>query len=216
MKAEDVLKKVKRDYTAIAEAFDETRQAPWPEFALFFEYLKKNFHGESMNLLDVGCGNGRLLAFLHGTHAPIRYTGLDNNRKLLGLAQKNHPNANFHFGDVLKLPFSKASFDSAWCIAVLHHLPAKSMQKKAIQELRRVVHKNGFVIVTAWNLWHDPYKKFIQSKTQHALIPWKKDKKRNRYYYAFQENELRGLLKEAGFAKIQKIPSVRNFAFICS
>ncbi|GAH26634.1 unnamed protein product, partial [marine sediment metagenome] len=54
--AEYLLKKTKEDYNLIAEDFSRTRWNIWAEFSIFRDYVKG---GDE--ILDIGCGNGRLL-----------------------------------------------------------------------------------------------------------------------------------------------------------
>lgn len=229
MKNEKILKKVKRDYNRIAGEFDATRSASWPEFDLFSRFLKLappagadgTRKPRRIRLLDVGSGNGRLVAFLK--NQPIAYTGVDNNKKLLHIAQKKYPEAFFRYANTLKLPFPAASFDTVWCIAVVHHLPSKMLQLRALKEMRRVLKKNAALMLTVWNLWQPKYRRYIQGvkgKAQKdygnvALIPWGRDKKVQRFYYAFTDKEVRGLLIAAGFSTLKKVPSIHNIAYIC-
>lgn len=225
MKTHAILKKVRTDYTLIAKEFDKARDREWPEFSLFLKYLKRqNKKKEIIRLLDLGCGNGRLAQFLKTES--IDYTGVDNNRSLLAIAKKKNPRSLFRYADILKLPFPADLFDTVWCIAVLHHIPTKKLQLKALKEIKRVLKKNGTLMITVWNLWQARYKNFIDKETQNALIAWKRLKKGEtiqRYYYAFQEKELRALLKKSGFSRLKKVvikseqPHYqRNIAFIAA
>ena len=213
MKASSLLKKVKADYSAIAEAFDETRKAPWPEFEDLWKGTVSRLNRKTLKLLDVGCGNGRLLNFL--PNDAVDYRGVDNNRALLSLAKKRHPKAKFRYADALKLPFPNATFDTVWCIAMLHHLPA-SLQLNALKEMHRVLKKNGVLALTVWNLFQPRYKKFVNRTTHESLIPWGKDKSILRYYYAFTNLELKNLLKKAGFSSLKKIKSKHNLVYLCT
>lgn len=221
MRTKRILRKIKNDYTLIAKEFNVSRSAPWPEFDLFLHFLKlaqpadadKIRKREKIRLLDLGCGNGRLFNFLKH-ESNIKYFGIDNNRSLLQIAKKNHPDGTFRYGDALALPFRAASFDTVWCIAVLHHIPAE-LQLRALQEMYRVLKKNGTLMLTVWNLWQPKYKKYIDPKTHRALIPWGTEKKIKRYYYAFRPRELHQLLTAAGFSTLKKVRSMHNIAYIC-
>lgn len=202
----------------IAKEFDATRREPWPEFDDFLAALKKWRTGSgeqrTVKLLDAGCGNGRLAEFLK-KESWIEYTGIDNNRKLLSIAQKKNPQKRFRFGDVLALPFQPASFDSVWCIAVLHHLPTHASMLHALREFKKVLKPGGLLMLTVWNLRQPRYKKYISKETHHALIPWGKDKKVLRFYYAFTKKELQEILTQAGFKKTQDVQSTHNLACVC-
>ena len=210
MQAQKILKDVVTSYSKIAEEFDATRDHPWSEFDIFLNQM--DFE-EEQKLLDVGCGNGRLLDFFKDQ--PIDYTGLDNNKKLLAIARKTRKQENkkiiFKYGDILKLPFPTNTFDTVWCIAVLHHIPTEELQLKALKEMLRVLKHKGKLMLTVWNLWQLKYLKYIDEKTHDSFIPWGADKKTTRYYHAFTSPEMRKLLKKSGFELKKEIKLKGNF-----
>lgn len=223
--AKKLLQKVVEDYDNIAEEFDKTRHAEWDAFELILPYIHDNDH-----VVDLGCGNGRILDFLE-KHRKIRYLGTDNSEKLLELAKKNHRKAQFRekaqfiHGDMLKLPIESETVDKALAIASLHHIPSKELRLKAVKEARRILKKNGLYIVTAWNLFQPKYKKYIWKARlkwlmslgsydfRDTFIPWGKSGIK-RYYYAFKPNELKSLLEDNGF-EIIKAHGDNNFTLIC-
>lgn len=214
-----LLEKIQNDYNFIAEEFDQTRQNNWEEFELFLEYIK---NGD--NLADLGCGNGRLYAFIK-QHRKINYTGIDISKNLIEKAKKAHPEVQFMLGDLLSLPLGNENFDTVTAIASLHHIPSNKLRKKALQEMHRILKKDGILILTNWNLFQPKYKKYIwksrfrsiltlgKYNSRDTFIPWRKSGI-NRYYYAFTENELKGLLDATGF-EIITARTKNNFLFIC-
>jgi ubiquinone/menaquinone biosynthesis C-methylase UbiE len=213
MENKDILQEVKRTYSAIAHEFDATRDRLWPEFKAFLKEIEKRFiYKKRLAALDVGCGNGRLSHFLK--NYPLNYVGVDNNRTMLRIAKKKNPNAIFKYAEITKLPFPSHSFDTVWCIAVLHHLPTKKLRLQALREIKRVLKPDGLLCLTVWNLWQPKYRKYINQKTHNAAIPWKE--KILRYYYAFKQNEFRDLLKNAGLNKMKQLKSMHNFAFVAT
>lgn len=217
--AQRLLNRVVEDYNTIASQFDRTRQKDWKEFDLFLKYIKKG-----AKIADLGCGNGRLYKYLK-TKKEIKYIGIDNNNSLLAKAKKQHNNAKFINGDLLKLPLKTESIDIAIAVASIHHIPSQKLRAKSLQEIARIIKNNGILIVTAWNLFQPKYKKFIwQSRLRHILslgkydardtfIPWGKTGVK-RYYYAFKEKELQKLLEKNNFKIIEKKIG-NNFTFVC-
>ena len=55
---------------------------------------------ENSNVLELGCGNGHLLAGLK----PNRGVGLDISENLIKDAKKDYPDLKFYQGDIEKLP----------------------------------------------------------------------------------------------------------------
>ncbi|MEK7524139.1 MAG: class I SAM-dependent methyltransferase [Patescibacteria group bacterium] len=262
MQTSNILKKVKNAYNSIAQEFSDKRYRAWPEFEIFLKKLKKHFGSQPIHLLDIGCGNGRVANFLKDE--PVHYMGLDNSRALLKIAKQKSPQAKFKLGDILKLPFPAQKFDVVWSIAVLHHLPTEKLQLQSLQEVRRVLKKDGMFMLTVWDLWQPKYQSLIDPKTHDAWIPWGNQqhksgdfrstssglvgpervlakeggrvsrlrdrarggnyvspRKIKRFYHAFKVQEMKNLLKKAGFSGIQKVSLPgetdlrRNFIFIC-
>ena len=207
--AKYLLDKTKQDYNLIAEQFSNTRQRPWPEI----EFLFKDISGND-KILDIGCGNGRFFPFFRG-----KYLGIDNSERLLELARKKFPKANFQKADALNLPFNNESFDKIYSIAVLHHIPSKELRLRFLREAKRVLKPNGFLILTVWKLANKKelhsFIKFTILKAlkltkldfKDILEPW--GKKILRYYHWFSKKELKGLAEIAGFA-IKEIGVVKN------
>ncbi|NQU77494.1 class I SAM-dependent methyltransferase [Candidatus Falkowbacteria bacterium] len=211
------LEKVRKDYDFGSEAFSK-RSKLWPD-TIFL--IKENVE-DGDRVLDIGCGDGRWLEALAGQD--INYVGIDNSRELIKIAKQKHKLLNVKFldGDVLDLPFEDGGFSakggpaSGWDkvlgIAVLHHIPSKELQLKALMEMHRVLRPGGKLIMTNWNLACETWSlKNIFSKKEKGmglkdlLVPWGiVDNKIKRYYYAFSLSELTGLVKRAGFKVNQK------------
>jgi len=217
--AEKLLKKVKDDYTAIADEFDQTRKGKESEaYALMLPYIKEN------NLfVDLGCGNGRTFDFIN-KHRKIKYLGIDNNKKLIEHAREQF-NEKFIEGDILNIPIESEIADIVLAGASFHHIPSKELRLKALSEIHRILKKNGIFIITVWNLFQPKYKKYIWKSRLKSLfslgaydmrdtfIPWG-NSGINRYYYAFTPNELKHLLEKNGF-KILKSSINQDIVFIC-
>lgn len=198
--AKKLIKKTQEDYNRIAKHFSSTRVYPWSEMKKFIDYIK-----DSDKVLDLGCGNGRLLEILK--KKDIDYIGLDASKELLKIASKKYPEYKFLIGDVLDLPFDNNTFDIIFSIAVLHSIPGEESRLKAFSEIKRVLKKDGILTITVWNLWEEEkYLPYIKSEVNDydigdALIPWK-DAKGNilaeRYYHAFKKEGLENLVKKTG------------------
>jgi ubiquinone/menaquinone biosynthesis C-methylase UbiE len=202
--AQKLLKENIETYGEIAEHFDQTRQWIPPEH----EKLRKYIHsGDSV--LDLGCGNGRFYETVKKVKN-TSYTGIDASQKLVEIARKNYPQASFQKASGLDLPFDEGSFDKVFVIATFHHIPSQKLRHKFLKEARKVLKKDGMLLVTVWNLWQKKYLplifnftiKKILGKTKldfkDILKPWGKGEQK-RYYHAFTRGELRKNLKKNGF-----------------
>ena len=76
--------------------------------------------------LDVGCGTGRLLAFLHAAFPGMRFTGLDLSPPYLAEARRlvgRTARVKLVEGAAERLPFDDASLDLVVSSYLLHELP---------------------------------------------------------------------------------------------
>jgi SAM-dependent methyltransferase len=188
--AEKIAANVNASYSQLASEFDQTRQAPWPEFDHFLAYTKKGG-----TVLDLGCGTGRLYDFLKPKK--LNYLGIDHNSHLLDLARKNFPEARFRLDDMMDLKLEEGAFDNIFCVAAFHHVPTKKMRKKVIADLRLILREDGVLILTVWNLFQLRYTRaFIKSLFHGAwndvFISWG-NYPLKRYYHAFLPKELLAL-----------------------
>ena len=206
--AQKLLKRVKEDYVFGSECF-ASRTNPWESI---FELVKK-WVGNGQRVLDVGCGDGRYFEALKDKKA--NYVGVDNCEALIKKTRKyENRKTKFLVGDILDLPFGDNQFDYVLCIAVLHHIPSRELQLKALCEMRRVLKPGGKLIMTNWMLLREIYKLWRIVKLLHCyivkrnnclglknvLVPWGiTGNKINRYYYAFSLAELKRLVKKVGF-----------------
>lgn len=208
--ADHIIQQMELDYNQIADHFSATRQAPWPEFELLVDVINGRGVGaiHELPLLDVGCGNGRLLEAIPAVH----YTGLDLSSQLLTRAQQRWPQHTFVHGSVLQLPFADAQFDIVTCIATLQHVPSLAYRQQAMRELARVLKPGGTLFMLNWNLQAQPqYQQYRASAKdgydEHDyLIPWKDDQGTvlaHRYYHGFELQELLELLEIAGLTVIK-------------
>jgi len=99
--------------------------------------------------LDVGCGTGRLLAFLHDAWPGLRLTGIDLSvpylaeaRRLIGRTAR----VKLIEGAAEKLPFEDASIDFIVSSFLLHELP-QEVRDKVLGEMARVLKRDGLVVL---------------------------------------------------------------------
>jgi ubiquinone/menaquinone biosynthesis C-methylase UbiE len=99
--------------------------------------------------LDVGCGTGRLLAFLHDAWPGVRLTGLDLSAPYLTEARRlvgRTARVKLVEGAAEKLRFGDASLDFVVSSFLLHELPDE-IRGKALAEMARVTRPGGLVVI---------------------------------------------------------------------
>ena len=99
--------------------------------------------------LDVGCGTGRLLAFLHDAWPGLKFTGLDLSPPYLAEARRligKTARVKLVEGAAETLPFDDASLDLVVSSFLLHELPP-DIRARALAEMARVAKPDGLVVV---------------------------------------------------------------------
>jgi len=219
---EQLLKVVRDNYREIATQFDATRKKYlWPELQKILNSL-----ADGCRLLDVGCGNGRLIENLK--NKKINYLGVDNSEELINLAIVNYPGYSFKVGDILNLTaVTDQKFDLVISVAVLHHLPSKELRLEALKQLKAMAASDGQIVFSVWKLWSNrKYQKYLwrsfwkkltlrsQLDFGDILFPWKNDKGEavsKRYYHVFTKRGLKNLVEAAGFKNFKLYDDHYNY-----
>jgi 2-polyprenyl-3-methyl-5-hydroxy-6-metoxy-1,4-benzoquinol methylase len=84
-------------------------------------------------VLDVGCGEGLLTAWLSEQLGDAEIHGLEARDEAVGEFRERHPSLEIHQGDLYALPFEDGEFDLVLALEVLEHL-----EDPAVAEMRRV------------------------------------------------------------------------------
>ena len=218
--AQYLIDKTRSDYNLIGEHFSNTRKFVWRDSV----YLKK-FCSQGDKVLDLGCGNGRLLELL--ADLKIDYRGIDSSETLIDLAVKDYPEKSFSLADVLNLPLAENSFDKVFSIAVLHHIPSDELRLRFFSECQRVLKPKGLLILSVWNLKQKRFRKYSRkfflrkicglSKLDFNDIfyPWKNQQGKilvQRYLHKFSIAELIRLAEKSGLEIEESgfLPGKRN------
>jgi SAM-dependent methyltransferase len=217
---------VRDNYHQIAPRFDVTRQKPiWPEVRRHLESLVAG-----SSILDVGCGNGRLVGSLPPDKSFV-YLGVDNSPEMLARAIRNYPGKNFKAANILSLTEAVPDrFDLVVAAAVLHHLPGEEQRLLALRQLGEVTKKGGKIIISVWRLW--PEKKYAALLWRSfwlkligrnhldygdLVFPWKDETGKaisSRYYHAFTRRGLKRLVLAAGFKDFKIFTDQHNYWII--
>jgi len=198
MQAEEILDINKRSYEMIADDFSETRQFLNPDIKVLISEVK-----DIDSVLDLGCGNGRLLAGL--TNA--KYIGVDGSAGLIAEAKKNYPGKKFVQADILTLN-TPQQFNVIFMLSVLNHFP-KKYHEEIVKKVSSILKPGGKLFMINWNMWKLSGKKNIWhgkhvSGLKGIMTVWKSGvKKAPLFYYAFTKGELRALLEKNNFTVAQ-------------
>lgn len=203
---------VKDSYQKTASHFALTRDKHlWPQLAHYLELVE-----EQKAVLDIGCGNGRILNILKDKN--IDYVGCDQSSNLIEIAKKKWPDHSFVVSDLPNLNnLEKKEYDYIFLIAVLHHIPAYKNRLLALKNIREFLKPDGQIIISVWCLLKTKkrqvfwqwFKSLFNRKIEYGdlVFPWKSVKGEivsQRYYHGYSKKELKKAAKEAGF-KIREI-----------
>lgn len=117
---------------------------------IILDFFKKHASNDD-KILEVGGGSGYMLDLI----TTITGSKFIYNCEIVPGAYKMQANENINLlgGDALNLPFKSNSFDFVLIKNLLHHLvgrtrkESKNNAKKAISEIKRVLHKDGYIIL---------------------------------------------------------------------
>lgn len=156
-------------YAEFAGDFAQTRQSWPPGFTGILPHLAPAF-----NVLDLGCGNGRLLRFLHEQGWRGRYVGLDGSPQLLAIAQATAGRldgaaADFHLADLLRpdWPAVLGNFapQAAAVLAVLQHIPGVDARAAFVAAAAALLPPGGVLVLSTWQ--------FLSStRLRSHILPW--------------------------------------------
>lgn len=131
------------------------------------KFLESVFKPEpGKKVLDVGCGPGIILGMLEETEADL--WGIDISEKAIEIAKKRVDKPDQVIcADADPLPFGDEDFDYVVAWGVVEHFPSIP---SILKEIRRVVKKNGRVIIMVPNVY---YYKFVWDTLRKGSGPTK-------------------------------------------
>lgn len=148
-------------------------------------------------MLDLGCGNGAVLAAFRDTGWEL--VGIDGSRSAIEQARKHYPQFRFEHLDVtrdLEAWFPPASFDAVISVEVVEHL---FDPRGFVRNCRRLLKPAGTLVLTT------PYHRYVKNVA--VAISGKSDRHYNPLWdfghiKFWSKRTLTTLLDEAGFENI--------------
>lgn len=109
----------------------------WNHNSAYFPFVLRSVPHGCRDVLDVGCGDGRLARSLAGPDRQV--LGLDPSADMIALARDRGAGVaglEFRRGAFLDQPFPPASFDLVSFVASLHHMDQEAALVRAAELLR--------------------------------------------------------------------------------
>lgn len=203
-------------YEKFASAFSQTRQNNNDGFVAILEMLPQPCH----HLLDVGCGNGRFGQFLQQHQAVEAYSGVDFSQGLLDIAATTAP-GHYYQRNLLQpnsldgLP----QFDTAVCLAVLHHIPGRLNRIRLLREIGDHLPPGGLLFVSTWQFatnvrqqrkiceWDQIGLTVDDVEPGDYLLSWQRGGTAYRYAAQINEIQMMGLAAAAGLTPLRQFRS---------
>jgi len=163
-------------YQEFAGEFAGAREYYWSGWQQLLSIIIKYFPNNPNQIIrvaDVGCGHGRLASFLSENLPPkwqVRYTGFDNSRALLKLAEARiqstkrlKATAHLKHDDLLARLLDNHSpliddgqsrthqYDLVCLFGIFHHVPSFKLRHQLIHKLLGQLSPHGLLIITFWD-----------------------------------------------------------------
>ncbi len=177
---------LKETYNKIAESWHQDHQTDdwWVEGTdKFISCLKPGDR-----VVDVGCGSGTKSKYL--LKNGLKVLGIDFSEKMVEIAKKENPDADFLVMDLYHIDGLKEMYDGVFAQAVLLHVPKKDV-KDAVKKLWCIIKRNGYIYVAV---------KEKKSEGPEEEIKVDKDYGHEyaRFFSYFTIGEVKGLIKDLG------------------
>lgn len=205
-------------YARFAGDFARTRRG----WSLGFERILPHLRSAA-NVLDLGCGNGRLLTGLAERGWRGRYLGADGSAELLATLetdlQSGAAEARFVVADLLDPQWVAAlggfAPDAITCLAVLHHVPGAANRARLAAECTRLLRPGGILIVSVWQFlsaprlrarilpWSTVGLRDEDVDPGDYLLSWGEGAIGHRYCAAIDEETLSTVMKRAGLSTVE-------------
>ena len=112
--------------------------------------LRKKLSHADTRLLDLGCGDGRLVPMWQAvTGAEVH--GLELSPQAVQTAQQMFPYVKYKQGDAINTGYGNAHFDIVVCQEVLEHIED---QDKLVSECTRILKTGGYLVLTTPNKYY--------------------------------------------------------------
>jgi len=149
-----------RTFNKRSKNYDRTiegRLAGWSKL-LLLEHIVIN---DNDNILDIGCGTGKLLALL-SEKGKANCFGIDITKGMIEAAKKNNPNMTFQISDCVSTPFDSDCFDILTVSMAYHHF---TETLRFAQEAKRILKPDGMIYILEMRL------PFVLRKFANIIFP---------------------------------------------
>jgi malonyl-CoA O-methyltransferase len=136
---------------------------------LFNEVLRLTFGKNIRNILELGCGSGRLTKKLVKEFPRSKITAIDIAPNMVDLAKTKSPTVNFIIGDIEKVVFDfEEKFDLIISNATIQWFENK---QKTMQQINNLLEQSGVLAIATFGdkTFYELSKSFAESYLKHDL-----------------------------------------------
>ncbi|HDD55850.1 MAG TPA: class I SAM-dependent methyltransferase [Chloroflexi bacterium] len=178
------------------------------------------------SVLDLGCGNGKVLSQLAENGFKGRYLGTDFSLGLLDWAARDTPSglqSDFIELDLTAPSWNEilppCSYDVICCFATLHHIPSQKLRIALCQNIRQYLADNGTLYLSVWQFirserlkkkilpWDSVGIKDDEVDEGDYLLDWRRGGIGTRYVHLYDTDELHQLAELSGFKVTESFDS---------
>jgi 2-polyprenyl-3-methyl-5-hydroxy-6-metoxy-1,4-benzoquinol methylase len=149
------------------------------EYLSYIDFVAQQATGIGFSsLLDVGCGDGRLLADLYENYSERRLVGLDYSARAIGLARAMAAGPEFVVGDVSDESLFEEKFDVVTLVETLEHIPPDHVASFVAALASQLKHEGSLILtVPSKNvkLHKKHFQHFDRTALERVLAPHFKD-----------------------------------------
>jgi SAM-dependent methyltransferase len=111
---------------------------------MYFDIVTSEMLNDQSNVIDIGCGSGRWIKYLEGRYKKM--IGLDPSDAIFAADKLLDKNDKVELvrSSTDNIPFPAESFDFAYSLGVLHHIPDT---EKALADSVKMVKSGGYFLV---------------------------------------------------------------------
>jgi len=169
-------------YQATAKEFAQNvvNLAPTESIQKFTELLSTK-----AKIIDIGCGSGRDAKIF--TAAAVDVLGIDFCPNLIEIAKTHAPLARFQLMDIEMMNLPSSTFDGAWSVCSLGHVP-KNKLLNVLKQIYTSLKEQGYFYLALKHGVGEVLEKDSRYDGNHQ-----------KFWSFFEENELKNFLEKAGF-----------------
>jgi len=122
----------------------ELHYIDWKRFSM----MAKHYNEEKGRYLDIGCFNSPMPLHIKKENRTQEVFAVDHCGRLIDELKERHPEVNYLYADVYKLPFEDEFFNYIVMGEIIEHLEEPVV---AIREAMRVLKKGGWLAISTPN-----------------------------------------------------------------